>query len=168
MKFDQKLVGLFLQNFNEAYRSAKLLQSSYIRMKTLMPMTLEVFKNLTHEDMDMIDAFRVRFCDFQDTLGNKVFRSILIMEEEAIGSSIDILNMMEKRLIIDSFDSFKKVRNIRNAFSHDYPESDDGKIELLNNAYEHTYILFKILNKIIEYNNKKLNLSMPNFIKLEI
>lgn len=168
MHFDIKLLKLFEQNFDEAYQSAKLLTSSFERMQRLIPLSVSSIKNLNAENLDMIDAFRVRFCDLQDSLGNKVFRSLLLLEEEQIGTGIDVINKMEKRGILDSFDSFKKVRNIRNAFSHDYPDSDEAKIELLNDAYQSTTILIKILNNVIDYTREKLHVSFNAFKKFEI
>jgi hypothetical protein len=168
MHLDQKLWNLFIQNLSESYRSAMLLQSSYFRMKRLMPLTLDKFLNLTDEKMDMIDAFRLRFCDLQDSLGNKVFRSVLTLEEENVGSGLDVLNKMEKRGIIDSFDSFKVIRNIRNCFSHDYPDSDEAKIELLNSAFEITPVLIRVLNNVIAYVNTHFKHSQFNFKSLEI
>lgn len=168
MHFDTKLIKLFHQNFGEAYRSAKLLMSSFERMKHLIPLSVSSIKDLNPENLDMIDAFRVRFCDLQDSLGNKVFRSLLLLEEEQIGTGIDVINKMEKRGILESFDSFKKVRNIRNAFSHDYPDSDEAKIELLNDAYQNTRILIKILNNVIDYTTEKLQGSFNPFKKFEI
>ncbi len=136
---DQKIAALFLQNFNEAYRLAKLLMSSYNRITNLMPLKGSSLLSLNAEELDRLDAFRVRYCDLQDSLGNKTFRSILLLEEELPGSNLDILNKMEKREIIKTFDEWKLLRYIRNLFSHDYPETDQDKAEALNIAYAHPY-----------------------------
>lgn len=168
MHFDVKLVKLFDQNFGEAFRSAKLLMSSCERMKKVMPLNVDAIQSFNPENLDMIDAFRVRFCDLQDSLGNKVFRTLLLLEEETIGTGIDVINKMEKRGILDSFDSFKKVRNIRNAFSHDYPDSDEAKVELLNDAYVNSKILIQILNNVIDYMKDRFDDAFSKFKKFEI
>jgi hypothetical protein len=163
MEYDKKNADLFLQNFKEAYRSAKLLISSYTRILPLMPLKGEQFQSLNEDDLDRFDAFRVRYCDLQDSLGNKTFRSILVLEEEIPGSNLDILNKMEKRQIIESFGDWKLLRNIRNLFSHDYPETEDDKADALNEAFSHTVNLVTVVDNVSIYMLKKELFSMNDF-----
>ncbi len=163
MTYDKKIAELFIQNFNEAYRSAKLLMSSYNRVANLMPLKGDVLISLNEDDLDKLDAFRVRYCDLQDSLGNKTFRSILMLEEELPGSNLDMLNKMEKRGIIKTFEAWKLLRYVRNLFSHDYPETDEQKAETLNIAYSNTLSLLKVVDNVIKYMEDKLNLPMKNF-----
>jgi hypothetical protein len=163
MVYDKNIAQLFLLNFNEAYRSAKLLMISYKRVKNLIPLDAEKLKNLDDDDMDKLDAFRVRYCDLQDNMGNKTFRSLLMLEEESTGSNLDIFNKMEKRGIIQSFEDWKKLRNIRNLFSHDYPETEEEKAETLNSAFSGTLNLVETLDNIIRYMEKQLNFPMKSF-----
>lgn len=97
MTYDIKLANLFYANFKEADRSANLLLSSYQRLKNLFPIKSNALDKLTEEEKDKLDAFRVRFCDLQDVIGNKIFRSILLLEEEELGSQLDIFNKIAKR-----------------------------------------------------------------------
>ena len=165
MTYDKKIAELFIQNFNEAYRSAKLLMSSYNRVANLMPLKGNVLTSLNEDDLDKLDAFRVRYCDLQDSLGNKTFRSILMLEEEIPGSNLDMLNKMEKRGIIKTFEAWKLLRYVRNLFSYDYPETDDQKAETLNIAYSNTLSLLKVADNVIKYMEDKLNFPMKNFGK---
>lgn len=166
MTYDKKIADLFLLNFNEAYRSAKLLMSSYLRLTDIIPLKEEFFRLLDMESLDKLDAFRVRYCDLQDSLGNKVFRSILLLEEELPGSNLDTLNKMEKRGIIQSFDDWKALRNIRNLFAHDYPETDQSKVETLNIAYLNTPKLINVLDTTTKYMQETLHLNMDQFPSL--
>ncbi|MCE5293756.1 MAG: hypothetical protein LLF94_03985 [Chlamydiales bacterium] len=163
MDYDKNLANLFLLNFNEAYRSAKLLMMSYNRTAKLFPLKAEILPTLNLDDLDKLDAFRVRYCDVQDSLDNKTFRSILMLEEENVGSNLDILNKMEKREILRSFEEWKELREIRNLFSHDYPETEEEKAEILNLAYTHTLQLVVTLDRVIEYMKKKLDFTMNQF-----
>jgi len=163
MKYDQKLASLFYSNFKEAYRSAKLLNSSYLRMKSLMPLTINKFTTLTDEESDRLDAFRVRFYDLQDSLGSKTFRSILALEEERADTQLDVLNKIAKRRIINSFEEWKHLRDIRNLFSHDYPESDQERIDNLNVAYQGTLSLIANINNVITYMSQHRHLAMEDF-----
>lgn len=163
MTYDKKIANLFLLNFSEAYRSAKLLMSSYSRIANLMPLKGELLNSLSEDDLDRLDAFRVRYSDLQDSLGNKTFRSILVLEEEIPGSNLDILNKMEKRGVIKSFEEWKLLRYIRNLFSHDYPETDDDKAETLSIAYSNTLNLVSTVDSVIRYMQEKIHFPMSNF-----
>ena len=163
MAYDKKNADLFLLNFNEAYRSAKLLMSSYSRITSLMPLNGESLNSLNEDNLDRLDAFRVRYSDLQYSLGNKTFRSILVLEEELPGSNLDILNKMEKRGVIKSFEEWKMLRYIRNLFSHDYPETDNDKAEALSIAYSNTLNLVRTLDSVIQYMQEKVHLPMDKF-----
>lgn len=168
MKYDKNLANLFLLNFNEAYRSAGLLQSSYARIASLMPLKGSRLSTLSEEEVDRLDAFRVRYSDLQDSLGNKIFRTLLLLEEESPGSNLDILNKMAKRRVIPSFEEWKTLRGIRNLFSHDYPETEDERAEVLNAAYSTTPKLLAVLNNVIHYTNTTPQLAMDHFPVLQI
>lgn len=163
MVYDKKNADLFLQNFNEAYRSAKLLMLSYERVTGLMPIKGSLLNSLDMDDLDKLDAFRVRYCDLQDSLGSKTFRSILILEEEIPGSNLDMLNKIEKRGLIKTFEDWKILRQIRNLFSHDYPDSDEDKAEFLTIAYANTLNLVKVVDNVIQYMQEKLDFNMKSF-----
>ena len=64
MHYDQQKANILLANLNEAHRTIKLLQSSLQRLASIMPLSIENnFSNLDAEDLDRLDAFRVRFAD---------------------------------------------------------------------------------------------------------
>lgn len=157
MHYDKNRADLFILS------SAKLLCMSLERMKNLIPLKIDSLKNISEDNLDKLDAFRVRFCDLQDSLGNKTFRSILTLEEEHTDSVLDVLNKMEKRKIIASFDDWKALRNIRNLFSHDYPETDEEKCDILNIAYSNSLKLIGMVDNVIFYIQNKLNFPMDQF-----
>ena len=168
MKIDRNKVKLFLMNFDEAHRTAGLLRSSYSRLRPLMPLTGEKMSRFDDEELDRLDAFRVRFGDLQDLIGAKLFRSILSLEEEVIGSQLDSINKMEKRGIIPSFEAWKEIRDIRNLFIHDYPDDDEQRAVSLNIAYESVSQLIDVFNAIREYVERKLHISLDKFTEISI
>ncbi len=122
--------------------------------------------DLSNDELDRLDAFRVRFCDLQDWLGAKVFRSLLVVEEEKPGTQLDIVNKMEKRGIITSFEQWKKFREVRNLFSHDYPEDDEQRAEALTIAHSYLSGLIAILDRLRDYADQKISISMDEFDRL--
>ncbi|MFI5343921.1 MAG: hypothetical protein ACHQUC_06845 [Chlamydiales bacterium] len=163
MTYDDKLAALFLMNFKESYRSAKLLMLSHARVSDLIPLTGTKIKQLSIDELDKLDAFRVRFCDLQDSLGSKTFRTLLKLEEENIGTQLDIINKIEKRRIISSFEGWKNMREIRNLFSHDYPENDEQLAEAINIAYKNSAGLISVLNNVKLYVQEHIKIPMHAF-----
>ena len=159
---NQKYISLFAANWSESIRTAKLLKSSHVRLAAFFPIKGQTLEMTDDDFLDKLDAFRVRFADLQDSIGNKLFRNLLKLEDESFISMIDILNAIEKRAIVSSTQEWREVREIRNAFSHDYPETLQEKAEALNLAYNSTPVLFTTLHKISTYTQRyNLALEMP-------
>ncbi len=149
--FNAKYEKLFLSNCSEAIRTAKWLNRSLLRLQTAFPLDVNAV-NVNDDDLfDKLDAFRVRFSDLQDCLGHKLFRGLLKLEQENPISMIDVLNLIEKRQIFNSASEWKNLREIRNSFSHDYPESEKQRFETLNLAWENTPVLLSILDELLSY-----------------
>lgn len=163
MHIDSKLLNLFIQNFDEAYRSAKLIILSFPRIKQLFPLKGDALKTLDIDALDKLDAFRVRFCDLQDAIGNKLFRSLLVLEMETIGSNLDVLNQIEKRGILPAFEVWQDIRNLRNLFIHDYPDTLEFKAEILSEAFKKTHELILVLNRVLKYAENVLKLHLNHF-----
>lgn len=124
-KFDPDIAALFIENYREALRASQSLATSVRRTAGLFPLDGHALDALDDDAREKLDAFRVRFSGLQDLLSNKLFRGILLLEEEAPQSMLDILNAMEKRGVIKSFDDWKSARDLRNAFMHEYPDHLD-------------------------------------------
>lgn len=150
-------------NFNEAYRSAKLLAHSHQSLQNLILLTAAQMNQLTLDDLDRLDAFRARFCDLQDALGSKTFRSLLKLEEEEGATQLDVINKVDKRKIITSFEDWRNLREIRNLFSPDYPNRDEHRAQALNIAHEKTPKLIQTLDNVKTYVEKTLKIPMQNF-----
>ncbi|NQZ52191.1 MAG: hypothetical protein HRT95_19075 [Moritella sp.] len=148
---DTKYVVLYQKNWTEALRTAKRLSSSLQRLASDFPISSASLVSADDDLQDKIDAFRVRFADLQDCIGHKLFRNLLKLEEETPISMVDVLNMMEKRSVLSSPQQWKLLREVRNAFSHDYPESEHERSEALNLAWQHADQLLVILVNLQHY-----------------
>jgi len=158
--YDENVLAIFLNNWSEAIRTAERLQISLRRLKDHFPLTGDNLKFPTDDLLDGLDAFRVRYSDLQDCIGNKIFRGILLLEEEKPTSILDVLNKMEKRRIINTVDAWRKQREIRNAFAHDYPNKESDKAEALNAAWETAPEMIGLLKNVSNYFNPNLSLNM--------
>jgi len=97
----------------------------------------------------------VRYAGLQDCLGNKLFRNVLRSEDEEPVNMADTLSRMEKREIIVSVNHWRNLRQIRNAFSHDYPEAEKERAEALNLAWDTAPQLIQIMGNIQNYMAKQ-------------
>ena len=151
MTLNKQYQQLLAQNWFQAHRTAERLSASLQRLKSDMPLTLEKFCGADDLLLEKLDAFRVRFTDLQDCLGGKVFKSILLMEDEEPINMADTLNRMEKRGIIESVDQWRRFREIRNAFAHDYPEAEAIRVEAINQAWYAASVVLGIAQQVCLY-----------------
>lgn len=157
---DSKTVKFFAHNWSEAIRTASRLSSSVKRLSDVFPLSAKQLENADDVLLDKLDAFRVRFSDLQDIVGNKLFRGILLLEDEQPGTMIDILQKMEKRGLLHDVNAWRIMREIRNTFSHDYPESISEKAEALSQALTASTQLLTILDNIQHY-LERYSLELP-------
>lgn len=157
--YDSDLADLFVQSYREAARAARNLVRSIERTATLFPLSGPALEQLDDEALERLDAFRVRYAQLQDMLANRLFRVLLRLEEETIESMLDVLNAMEKRGIIASFDSWKTLRELRNTFMHDYPGNPELRAQALTRAHALASELPRVLLQLRERAIRKIGLS---------
>ncbi len=162
LHFDPDLAALFLANYAEAVRAANSLSVSLRRTARLFPLGGVELLNLDEESQERLDAFRVRYASLQDILSNKLFRSLLALEEEPALTMLDVLHSMEKREILGSYKTWKRLRELRNAFMHDYPDEEDLKALALTEAHATAPVLLGLLNSLRQYATVKIGLSVKD------
>ena len=123
-----------------------------------IPMSADCYSNLTTEQVRCIDQFIFRFSKLQDSMGAKIFRYILEYLDEDITAlpMRDILNRLERYLIIPSADEWPYIRELRNEISHDYPLLETDVAAILNELFSKTDIIFSIYSKLKSvFNNNR-------------
>lgn len=159
--YDPKLAAVFVANMREARRAATNLRTSLRRTASLFPLDGVTLEAMDEDGKERLDAFRVRFADLQDLLAGKIFRGLLLLEEEKPLSQLDILNAMEKRAIIPSFENWKRLRDIRNTFMHDYPEHSEERAEALTLAVGGARELLAVLDRVADYAADRIGVAAP-------
>ena len=149
--YDQDLAELFVANYGEAVRAASSLTVSLRRTAYLFPLSGTALLALDEAGKEKLDAFQVRYASLQDILANKLFRTLLALEEEPTLSMLDVLNAMEKRGILESYHAWKRLRELRNAFRHDYAHEEDMKAAALTEAYRTASVLLELLVRLRNY-----------------
>ena len=98
-----------------------------------------------------LDQFAFRFVRLQDTMGARMFRAVLveILREPYEDAPLrDVLDRLEGLRLIDSADAWERIRVMRNALAHDYPESPEEKAAALNVAMQMADEMGAILNRL--------------------
>ena len=116
----------------------------------LSPLTVEGMDLLTDEQVQDIDQFILRYTKLQDTMGTRLFTSILNYLYEPVDKRpmLDVLHRLEKLGLIDSIVMWQEVRLVRNRFAHDYANDPEKNAAQLNIAFASTLDLYNMLNTI--------------------
>lgn len=115
-----------------------------------VPLSAEVYEAFTSEQVRCVDQFLFRFAKLQDAMGAKIFRTLLEFWDEDVTNlpMRDILDRLERYRLLPSAEEWVYIRELRNELAHDYPVSDNDVVELLNELFVKTEVLFGIYEKI--------------------
>ena len=141
-------------------RHAERLKWAMTELQVHLPFSVTKLAQLTDVELAILDQFSTRFGKLQDLMGAKLFPEVLELTKEPgdLRAFIDKLYRLEKIGAIPSADEWLLMREVRNTFSHDYPDDPELQAEMLNKAYELAARLLDILNTvsafILPYANK--------------
>jgi uncharacterized protein with HEPN domain len=139
-------------NLKESYTHLNRLESAYkeIEKSYSFPISKKEFKAILDDItlMAFSDQAIYRFSKLQDTMGAKLFKSVLLSQGENVNKPfLDILNQLEKIDII-KVDEWFEIRDLRNEIAHNYDENEEIAIEVLNTIYKLKDELRKTLDAI--------------------
>jgi len=136
--------------WRECQRHAYHLRRAFHLPGAILPMTGSRFEHLTDEQIQTLDQFILRFAKLQDAMGGRLYPAILdCLQEPYEGRPmIDKLNRLEKLGYIQNATLWQDVCNIRNKFSHDYPDDCEKNAALVHVASEAVTSLCNLLTSI--------------------
>ena len=106
----------------------------------LLPVTPQKIQEFSRVEKNTIEALWSLFSRAQDISGAKVFPSLLEVLGEQDETYIDKLNKLEKLNFLSSADWWANLREVRNAYTHSYPDNPEKIAEniekLMESAYE--------------------------------
>lgn len=131
----------------------KRLDYAYTRIKGLFPLLEEDYYSLSEDEMAYIDQYIFRFAKYQDLIGSKLLKQILLLEGEEVEnmSFRDIFNRSEKIGLATNWEFWFELRQLRNEISHDYPGISDEAIQSLNKIIQGLPYLEEIYSKCISF-----------------
>jgi len=110
--------------------------------------------NVFFEDYNntrIVNSFLFNFSKLQDKIGAKLFKTVLYELKEIDSYSltmIDVLHKLEILEILDTTESWDRLREIRNILAHEYPFDVEERIENIGLAMEGFVELQKIYTKL--------------------
>jgi len=130
---------------------------AYKNLSHKFPLTSEKILKQSDEEIALLDQFIYRFSKLQDAIGQKLFKSVLILLDENVEnkSAIDIFNRLEQLEVINDYETWKNLRALRNELAHEYEEDEDKLAELLNLLFEKKSQLEKYFIDILSYLSNK-------------
>lgn len=131
------------------------MQYAYAQIKGKLPLNSLSLSNLSNAGVQTIDQFLFRFAKLQDTMGEKLFKILLLNLDEEVDNKpfIDILNRLEKLELLNA-DVWRNLRNISNELSHNYDDDLDYNAISLNKIFINQEQLLLIYQNIKNYVSK--------------
>jgi hypothetical protein len=146
----------FIEKLHECNQHKKRLLSAKNRLKSHIPLNTEQYNNLDDNYISIIDQMIFRFSKLQDTIGDKIFPSILELSGEKVKSMtfIDRLNRLEELELLYK-DDWMNLRKERNEIAHEYSFNQDEVVDGINLIFNRIDNLLKIYDDIYNYCFKK-------------
>ncbi|MDD5034914.1 MAG: hypothetical protein PHE55_09165, partial [Methylococcaceae bacterium] len=106
--------------------------------------------HLTKADRRLLDQFAYRYTRLQDDMGARLIPSVLraLGEEVAAMPALDRFIRLEQLGWLPSADEWMSLRQIRNQFAHDYPDTPEERFERLQAAMRAAWRMMDILQQI--------------------
>lgn len=140
-------IELYRHEYSLLKKSAAMLENSYERCKRI-----GIKSDYTVEELEKFEALTSRFARTSDIIVQKIFRLIDMIELEPNGTIIDRINRAERRGLINSADTFKNIRRIRNDIAHEYVPS--VLEEIFIEVFELTPYLLDCVKSVEKYGQK--------------
>ena len=143
-------------NIIRMQKLSERLTQAHEHIKKWMPIDVLSFdpEIISSEQLMFFDAFRARFSDLQDVVGNTMFYMVMLYDEEESSakrlSTRERLVFMEQKQLLNA-EKWQTIREIRNNFAHEYPDEHTEKAENLNAAWYKSVELIEICQKIEHY-----------------
>ncbi len=117
-------VELYNEILKICQRHTDRMRWSMKQIQPHIPFTANTLNDLSDMELAVLDQFSTRFSKLQDTMGEKLFPAVLELTKEQgnLLTFVDRLHRLEKIGAIPSADDWLLLREMRNAFSHEYPD----------------------------------------------
>ena len=151
----------FYEKIYECNKHIEKLKDAKEYLENSMPLTVDRYLKIDKITSSFIDQLNFRFSKLQDTMGESIFRFILIMSKENIKKMtfIDILNRLEELEILNK-NEWLELREIRNEIAHEYSFNQEEVVDNINMIYHQTDKLVDIYKMVKRFIADKFQLEI--------
>jgi uncharacterized protein with HEPN domain len=130
---------------------------AYHQLASLIPFDDEKVKNLDDEEISKLDQYIFRFTKLQDTIGQKLFKSVLqLLGEEVYDKPfLDVFHRLEQIGVIQNYEEWNTLRIMRNDITHEYDENPYELAAKINGILNSKEKLESYLDEVKNYLNKR-------------
>jgi len=156
----------FQEKIFECDKHAQKIEIAQKHLSSFMPLSVECYQNLSEIDTSFIDQLIYRFSKLQDTLGEKIFPSILILAHEDVKKKtfIDILNRLEELEVVDK-NEWLKLREMRNEIAHEYSFNIEEVVDSIVIIYTISSQLLDMYHKTVAFCDEKFGIAKNKSLK---
>ena len=149
---------VFVEKLYECSRHANTIKTATAHIAHLFPLSVASYKDVNEIELSFIDQMVYRFSKLQDTLGDKVFASLLLLLGEEIKQKqfIDRLNRLEELELVDMH-IWMKLRKIRNDIAHEYSFNLDEVVDNLNDIFMEIDTLLSTYEEVLDFCRKRFD-----------
>jgi hypothetical protein len=147
-EIETKLINLLY----ECNQHKKMINMSYEKSEPHLPLTVQKYKSFDLEKIGYIDQFLYRFSKLQDSMGEKLFPTVLYLLGEDFSKKpfIDLLNRLEKIELLYK-DEWLQLRKVRNDVAHADSFNTEELVDSLNNIFQMKYKLLEVHDAFSTY-----------------
>ena len=140
----------FQDAWEECLKHLKHARHALDSLAPVLPLDGLTLNSLDLEGVQDVDQLVLRYSKLQDCMGSRLFPALLkvLMEPMEERPMLDKLHRLEKMRVLPSVNRWQELREIRNAFDHDYPEDDGVKAAALNAAVSGIADMAEILDLV--------------------
>jgi hypothetical protein len=106
-------------------------------MLPFIPLNSDRYMNLSEDEIEHIDQYLFRFAKLQDAIGHRLIKAVLYYLGEQIDGVplIDLFNKLEKMDVVEDYDNWMKLREVRNSVAHEYDDDPAENAKRINAVY---------------------------------
>lgn len=122
-------------------------------LKYGIPVKKEILEDIEGDRRlrELIDLLILNYSKAQSIIAEKLFKEVLgFVGFDTNKSFVEILNLLEKEGILE-IRKWRLLRDLRNNFSHEYPEEIEEMAENLNMLFENLDILKEVFYNLKNY-----------------
>jgi uncharacterized protein with HEPN domain len=148
----QDIKNTFQEKIYECNKHIEKINDAKEYLNDIMPLDINKYLILNKIESSFVDQLNFRFSKLQDTMGESLFKSILIMSEEEVKKMtfLDILNRLEELEIINKND-WLKLREVRNEIAHEYSFNQEEVVDNINLIYTKSNELINTYNNVCKF-----------------